>query len=173
LGCPNLWTFDRASRGVIFHAARGKGAWEISSGPARRIEVNGLGEADLSRQILAESFESGHSSHSHSQRIALRLGVTAPPLRADSQAKYGLVARGETGLYLRLPTKPGYQEKIWDHAAGSIVVEEAGGRVTDVDGQPLDFSRGRTLKNNRGVIATNGLVHARVLEATRAVLAEG
>ncbi len=54
-------------------------------------------------------------------------------------------------MYLRLP-RPGkrYEEKIWDHAAGLIVVEEAGGRVTDVYGKKLDFSRGRTLSDNTG-----------------------
>ena len=53
---------------------------------------------------------------------------------------------------------------IWDHAAGLIVVEEAGGRVTDVRGNALDFAHGRKLENNAGIIATNGLIHDRVLE---------
>lgn len=61
------------------------------------------------------------------------------------------MSRGDAEIYLRLP-RPGkrYEEKIWDHAAGVVVVEEAGGRVTDVYGKPLDFSQGRTLKENTG-----------------------
>mgnify|MGYP003472513371 CR=1 FL=1 len=54
------------------------------------------------------------------------------------------MARGEAQIYLRLPTKKDYREKIWDHAAGMIIVEEAGGKVTDVRGHPLDFAHGRT-----------------------------
>ena len=50
-----------------------------------------------------------------------KLGVKAPPIRIDSQAKYGALSRGDGAIYLRLPRK-GYREKIWDHAAGSIVV---------------------------------------------------
>lgn len=50
-----------------------------------------------------------------------KLGVQAPPVRIDSQAKYGALARGDGAIYLRFPHK-GYREKIWDHAAGSIVV---------------------------------------------------
>ena len=50
-----------------------------------------------------------------------KLGVWAPPVRIDSQAKYGALARGDGAIYLRFPHK-GYKEKIWDHAAGSIVV---------------------------------------------------
>ena len=46
--------------------------------------------------------------------------------------------------------KQDYREKIWDHAAGMIVVEEAGGRVTDVRGQPLDFRRGPHARRQPG-----------------------
>lgn len=50
-----------------------------------------------------------------------KLGVKAPPVRIDSQAKYGALSRGDGAIYLRFPNK-GYREKIWDHAAGYIVV---------------------------------------------------
>ena len=103
--------------------------------------------------------------------MAERLGITTEPHRLDSQCKYGAVARGDANIYLRLPTRADYREKIWDHAAGAYVVEQAGGRVTDVDGRPLEFTHGRTLANNRGVIATNGEFHDDVVAAVQAVLA--
>jgi 3'-phosphoadenosine 5'-phosphosulfate (PAPS) 3'-phosphatase len=56
------------------------------------------------------------------------LGVTAPPCRIDSQAKYGAMARGDAAIYLRFP-HAGYREKIWDHAAGCCVIEGAAGQV--------------------------------------------
>jgi len=83
------------------------------------------------------------------------------------QAKYATVADGRAEIYLRLPTRKDYVEKIWDHAGGVLVVEEAGGTVTDVDGKPLDFTHGRGLHANRGVIVTNGRLHNAVLEAVR------
>jgi 3'(2'), 5'-bisphosphate nucleotidase len=83
----------------------------------------------------------------------------------DSQAKYAVLALGEGELYLRTPTKPGRSEWIWDHAAGVICVEESGGRVTDLDGRPLDFGTGRALTANRGIVGTNGVLHERVLAA--------
>jgi 3'(2'), 5'-bisphosphate nucleotidase len=101
------------------------------------------------------------------------LGMTADPVRTDSQAKYAVVARGEADFYLRLPRSQapawerGYVEKIWDHAAGALVVEEAGGRVTDVDGKPLDWTHGDALHANCGLIVTNGRLHAAVLAAVR------
>ena len=84
-------------------------------------------------------------------------------MRADGQTKYAIVARGEVSIYLRLPRRKAYRENIWDHAAGMIVVEEAGGRVTDALGKPLDFSRGLQLAANRGIVATNGPIHDEVL----------
>ncbi|HNO80254.1 MAG TPA: inositol monophosphatase family protein, partial [Phycisphaerae bacterium] len=84
--------------------------------------------------------------------------------------KYAVVARGDADVYLRLPPRPGYQERIWDHAAGAIIVTESGGTVTDVNGKALDFSRGSTLSENKGVIATSGAIHDRVVEVVKNVL---
>jgi 3'(2'), 5'-bisphosphate nucleotidase len=85
----------------------------------------------------------------------------------DSQAKYAAVASGQAVLYLRLPSpkSPDYREKIWDHAAGVIVVEEAGGQVSDMTGKPLDFSKAAKLVDNRGVVVSNGEIHQQVLTA--------
>jgi 3'(2'), 5'-bisphosphate nucleotidase len=85
----------------------------------------------------------------------------------DSQAKYGILARGEVTLYLRVPSaaEPGYKENIWDHAAGSIIAEEAGGKVTDTLGRPLDFSSGIKMEKNQGVLVSNGILHGVVLKA--------
>ena len=68
-------------------------------------------------------------------------------------------------IYLRLPTRPDYREKIWDHAAGALIVSEAGGVVTDVTGRPLEFNHGHELAVNQGVIVTNGRLHQRVIES--------
>ena len=54
-----------------------------------------------------------------------------------------------------------------DHAPGSVLVEEAGGIITDSRGLPLDFGLGRTLGENYGFIAAGKEVHARVLDAVR------
>jgi 3'(2'), 5'-bisphosphate nucleotidase len=85
----------------------------------------------------------------------------------DSQTKYGIVSRGEASLYIRLPNPASldYRECIWDHAAGLIVVEEAGGTVTDANGTPLNFLTGKRMHENRGIVATNGKLHQHVLKA--------
>lgn len=169
LGCPNLPNPD-GSKGAIFVASQGQGVdvfdlTGVSKGKASVMNISSLSEA-----VFCESVEKGHSSHSHSAQIAEKLGIKTEPYRIDSQCKYAAVARGDAAVYLRLPTRPGYQEKIWDHAAGVAVIQEAGGIVTDVYGKKLDFSLGRTLANNKGVIVTNGQYHDQVLVAVREVL---
>ena len=45
----------------------------------------------------------------------------------------GALARGDAAILLRFPHK-GYREKIWDHAAGVVIVQEAGAVITDASG---------------------------------------
>jgi 3'(2'), 5'-bisphosphate nucleotidase len=134
---------------------------------ANSIAVSVDGKDDFSTAVICESFEAAHAAHSMQGRIAQRLGIGGEPYRIDSQCKYAVVARGQASIYLRLPRDRDYREKVWDHAAGSIIVEEAGGRVTDLAGAPLDFSRGRRLGNRNGIVCSNGLLHDRLLEACR------
>jgi 3'(2'), 5'-bisphosphate nucleotidase len=171
LGCPSLPLHlgaPQGARGSLFVAVTGEGAaMRSSSDPSEhQIQVNTL--KDPSQSIFCESFESSHSSHGDASKVAEQLGTKNPPLRVDSQTKYGILARGDATIYLRLPTQETYRETIWDHAAGSIIVQEAGGKVTDIHGRPLDFSAGRRL-NSMGVIASNGQFHDRIVEAVQRV----
>ena len=79
-------------------------------------------------------------------------------------------------LSLRIPTKYSggkeYQEKIWDHAGGCLLIQESGGICTDMHGQPLDFAQGRTLKRNEGIVAAGTETHTRAVEAVKKALEE-
>jgi 3'(2'), 5'-bisphosphate nucleotidase len=169
LGCPALaadTTQSASERGAIFVAVRGQGATMIplGGGAPQPIQVNSTDNRFLR---LIESVESRHGNLAMQEAVAQAVGLSAPILRLDSQAKYGVVARGEAALYIRIPIPQAWdrKENTWDHAAGAIVVEEAGGRVTDIYGQPLDFSFGTQLVNNQGIIASNGAIHQAVLAA--------
>ena len=152
LGCPDLpqnLEDANSNKGLIFSAIKGEGASvQIINGDANnKIEVSNIDHP--SHAPFCESVESAHSSHSDSEQIAQILGVTAEPIRIDSQCKYAVLARGDASIYLRLPTREDYTEKIWDHAAGYIIVKEAGGQVSDVSGNDLDFSQGRTYRTTK------------------------
>lgn len=172
LGCPNLEVEPgnpQAGIGCLFIAVRGQGTKvrQVDGGEERDIRTDST--TDASKAVMCESVESAHAAHSEHGAIAAALNITAEPYRIDSQCKYAIVGRGEASIYLRLPSAKGYREKVWDHAAGALVIEEAGGRVSDLDGNPLDLTSGRFLGNQRGIIATSGTFHNEVLAAARKV----
>ncbi|MDP6037984.1 MAG: inositol monophosphatase family protein, partial [Candidatus Latescibacteria bacterium] len=153
--------------GLLFVAVRGEGAKArpLSGGEMHDVRVADSGNAKAWR--FAESVEASHGDHDAQSAIARAVGIKSPSLRMDSQAKYGAVSRGDAALYLRLPSPkyPDYREKIWDHAAGSLIVEEAGGCVTDMYGKPLDFATAALMEDNRGVIVSAGDIHDEVIAA--------
>lgn len=187
LGCPNLPVDDSApltegiganqtdeeGKGVLFSAVYGQGATSrpLTTGALQSSKSISMRPVpNISQATFCESVEAGHSSKGDNAAIAEKLGITSKPVQMDSQAKYGSIARGAGDLYLRLPVRKDYQEKIWDHAAGDLIVREAGGEVTDANGKRLDFSQGRTLKENKGVVAAPKAIHAQVLKAVQEVL---
>jgi 3'(2'), 5'-bisphosphate nucleotidase len=170
LACPNL----PLGRGQLYSAVQGQGAEQIDLGPAdailsrRPMHVAASGDPALAH--WCERVDSSDKNHDLTAQVVERIGILALPNRLDSQAKYAVVARGDASLYLRHSLNRDYKEKVWDHAAGVLITQEAGGRVTDVTGKPLDFSQGRELSANQGIVATNGLLHDRVLAAVHDVI---
>ena len=170
LACPNLYRdvyHPLGEKGCLFLALKGMGSFQMDSMGANKRPISVSKAKSPSEAIITESVEPDHADHLTHQRLAQKLNISKPSLRMDSQAKYGILARGEVTLYLRVPSsaEPGYKENIWDHAAGSIIAEEAGGRVTDVLGRPLDFSSGIKMEKNRGILVSNGILHEVVLKA--------
>lgn len=165
LGCPNLF-YDKESEGTLLYASRNNGAvaCTFSMDKSKTIAVSSLEKGDKVRFL--ESVEPGHANHSGQAKIISAFGDRKASVRVDSQVKYAVLALGDAEVYLRLPKPdmPGYREKIWDHAAGVIIVEEAGGMVTDINGNMLDFGQGKKLLNNKGIIGTNGQFHDIILE---------
>ena len=168
LGCPEL----SSGIGTLVIAVRGQGAWaQQLAVDGRWTRLHASDRRDPATARILRSVEKAHTNVDEIGNLAKSLGVTEPPVPMDSQAKYLVLAAGTGDVLLRLlsPARSDYREKIWDQAAGSIVVDEAGGRITDLDGSPLDFSHGRTLAKNRGILATNGHLHDAILRALREI----
>jgi 3'(2'), 5'-bisphosphate nucleotidase len=179
LGCPNLelvpGSADHGSlipkiggRGALVIAACRQGTWATPlEDTGEFVKLRAAATKDPTRARLLRSFEAGHTNVDQIDVFARKLGIQAEPVRMDSQAKYAVLASGGGELLLRLlsPSKPDYREKIWDHAAGSLIVQEAGGEITDLAGRGLDFSTGRSLTNNRGILVSNKALHTAALQA--------
>lgn len=183
LGCPNL-SLNQGDdparvdpRGSLYLAIRGDGVWEshcdrksdgwASDGHTMRR----LSHDPTEVMAICASVEKEHSSVSDTDRVLdfiREQGIEiADPVRLDSQAKYAIVARGQADAYLRLPARRAYVEKIWDHAAGSLIAGEAGAQVTDIFGYPLEFSHGVRLEMNTGIICAPPYIHGLLVDAVQ------
>ncbi|QPG75917.1 hypothetical protein FOA43_003303 [Brettanomyces nanus] len=180
IGCPNLPHELRNSsskRGGIYTSIRGHGSYfqdlaeevNISFNSSKRIHLHN--EFDVSQSRVVEGVEKGHSSHELQALIKQKLGISQPSVNLDSQVKYCAVANGDAEIYLRLPRNVDYREKIWDHASGWLLVNEAGGKVTDMYGNDLDFGYGRTL-NSQGVIASTSTLHPKIIAAIKEIVGD-
>ena len=177
MGCPNLprdfsEPLDVPDRhGSLYVTIKGDGVLELpcDNPHEKRVTIQRLPHEEHESISVCASVEKAHSNVTTTDRILERIaaeGITvAEPTRLDSQAKYAVVARGQADAYLRMPTRKDYVERIWDHAAGSLVAAEAGCFVTDIFGHPLDFSHGRGLEKNKGVVAAPPRIHGLVIAA--------
>jgi 3'(2'), 5'-bisphosphate nucleotidase len=133
-----------AAGGSFAVAVRGAGGWTAPSldGPWTRLTVSA--ETDPHRCRLLRSVESGRKTDERLADLRRALGTAAPEIRMDSQVKYLALAAGVGDLIVRLPRQGGaLRANIWDHACGVLLVEEAGGRCTDVLGRHWFRRRGR------------------------------
>ncbi len=177
LGGPSLprdlsLPLDRPDRhGSMYFAMRGEGTYEIPADQphVHPVKVVRPERAEGEPIRLCASVEASHTNLSATGRVMelvdAQVGTGHDLVQIDSQCKYAVVARGQADAYMRLPTSKGYVEWIWDHAAGALVAAEAGCAVTDATGKQLDFSRGKRLTENRGILCAPARVHGLILGA--------
>ncbi|CAI5760706.1 unnamed protein product [Candida verbasci] len=185
IGCPNLNeviisnTEQKGTKGGLYSAIKGVGSYYSHLFEPGFIELNKQRRLKMSENVkpvdlkVVEGVEKGHSSHDTQSKIKSQLGfnpntVSQQTINLDSQVKYCVLANGNADLYLRLPINEQYSEKIWDHAAGNILVTESGGKVSDITGNELNFGNGRLLES-KGVIASNREIFDKVIDAIKQV----
>jgi myo-inositol-1(or 4)-monophosphatase len=134
------------TRDELFAAERGKGAFLNG----RTIEVSKV--SSLAQSLVSTGFPS-HKRHKNPNIYFYhQLTLRTHGVRRAGSAALDL-ASVACGRY------EGFWEfnlNAWDTAAGILIVEEAGGKVTGFQGQPLAIT-------DRDVMATNGLIHAELL----------
>lgn len=184
LGCPNLGidhvsrgevndvTYQRDASGVMLSAVCGHGAYiRPSRGKlldARKIERR---EQTGTPLRFVDSLKSRTTDLEGHQRVASRLGSSWPGTRVLSlQMRYVALAIGGCDVMIRIPRDENYREPVWDHAGGALILEEAGGKVTDISRKPVEFGHGRRLQNSHGIVAAPKDVHTTVLTAVQGIL---
>jgi 3'(2'), 5'-bisphosphate nucleotidase len=148
---------------VLYWAAAGAGTWIERAGFApERGRVTS--ETDVSRMRLAAS--RSHRSP-RMDRVLNAFGITEEVRRGSVGVKVGLIVERQCDLYVHLSPRT----KQWDTCAPEIILHEAGGRLTDLFGQPLRYNH-PDVQNRNGLIATNGVAHRQIVELLAPLLHE-
>ena len=79
--------------------------------------------------------------------------------------KVGLICEGRAHLYVHT----GVRTHLWDTCGPEAILLEAGGRMTDMSGQPLQYTA-REPRNANGLIASTGVIHERAVRVTQSVV---
>jgi 3'(2'), 5'-bisphosphate nucleotidase len=150
-------------RRVLYRAVRNGGAWsETGDDGAVRLSVSSLTRP--AEMVLA-------SSRSHRsprmERVVSAFGFKDETRRGSVGVKVGLIAEKQADLYLHLSPST----KQWDTCGPEAILAEAGGRLTDLFGQPLRYN-GLPVENRNGIVATNGAAHEMVIENLQPLLRE-
>ena len=162
---------------LVLMAVRGGGAWAFSEGggaPQRLRVARGTSLEDAT-VVLSES-QAWRTEGSDVLALACGYGPGRQPkdtlhVCCGSLVKYACVAMGHAEAFVEHPVVGKERLNAWDHAAGVVLVQEAGGRVTDVEGRPLAFlppPEAHITPRHGVVVASNGAMHDELAYAMRA-----
>jgi 3'(2'),5'-bisphosphate nucleotidase len=144
----------------LYRAVRGGGAFLEEGTSMRRVTVSTIDSIEAMRMVASKS----HRDESIT-RVKQSLGISDEVNVGSVGLKLGLIARGDRELYVNLQAK----SKRWDALAPQVILHEAGGRLTDARGRPLDY-RAQDLTNRDGLVASNGRLHERIVARIAPIL---
>jgi 3'(2'), 5'-bisphosphate nucleotidase len=187
VGCPKLSidatapvgnsTIDSTGRGCILFAARGYGAYIRPmvglSGLAMVRKIEPKAESTTLESLQSVSCTSGSTSGVDEvhEMVARRLDVEFPGCDLLAWVlRWVTLALGLAGMTVWVYKKPSRAGKIWDHAGAMLLFEEVGGIITDINGQAIDLTVGRTLSRNHGFVAAPRHLHELVLKTVQQTL---
>ena len=100
-------------------------------------------------------------------KVVQAFGLQEEVNRGSVGIKVGLIVEQQCDLYIHISP----QTKQWDTCAPEIILSEAGGRLTDLFGLPLDYNRS-DLQNRNGIVASNGVSHSLIIQSLAPLMAE-
>ena len=154
-GIPSVSVVYQPVADALYRAVVGQGAFCVRGGTVRRLRVS-------SRATLAEH-RVGISRHNAPAPLLAWLdqhGLAAQAVQLGASLKYTACAQGDLDAVITVTRT----EKEWDTCAPQLLVTEAGGSVTDVDGQPLLYNQpSGALDRSRGVVVSNGRCHGQLV----------
>lgn len=157
-GEPTVAMTYKPELGEIYFAVKNEGAYRAFAGPElSAIQVLPVRVSEQNKLHLILS----HGRHKTPELIELLKNLGNPNWhRMHGSLKINEVARGEYSAFVSPPQNP---MCLWDLAATQVILEAAGGRMTDLLGHKLDFRNSDPVLR-QGIIASNGVTHALILK---------
>jgi 3'(2'), 5'-bisphosphate nucleotidase len=149
--------------GVLYRAVRGQGTW-IERQNEEPVQASVSDQTEFSMMCLAAS--RSHRSP-HMDRVVKAFGVKQEIRRGSVGIKVGLIVERRCDLYIHLSPRT----KQWDTCAPQVILREAGGSFTDLFGQSIHYNSPE-LQHLNGLVATNGVAHAQVIQVLAPLLSE-
>ena len=168
---------DRDGLGVMLCGVRGHGAtitWLPSTESAATTPATPLARLQPATDLHIVDCDRNRASHrAVMEKVCGKLGARFPGTDVwSSHVRYASLIIGGGDFLVRLPSGPSSWSCIWDHAGAQLIYRELGGKITDLDGRDVDFSAGRHLSRNRGLVLAKDGLHERVLRAVREVVGD-
>jgi 3'(2'), 5'-bisphosphate nucleotidase len=143
----------------LTYAVRGEGCRRRDGEAAESVPCRVSTTASLDEAALTQTHSRNPQTPSRPAQL-LRPGRIVE--RYSAGVKLALVARGEVDLYVNF--YPNFHD--WDIAAGHLLVEEAGGRVTGMKGGVVEYGTA-SASQRQGLLASNGVLHEAALDRLR------
>jgi 3'(2'), 5'-bisphosphate nucleotidase len=159
--------FPMFNNGSLYYAVSGEGAYarSLTMPLTESFPIKVSETMKLSESTLCEASRTSKHDHLMTRSVNSLVKLKSKYIRLHSQVKYCIIAAGGAEGTIRYPPRE-YVEKIWDHIPGAHLVQEAGGRVTDLHGFELECTLGKSLSCDvRGIVASNGKIHQKLLYA--------
>ena len=149
--------------GVLYRAVRGAGTWiERPDFEQQRATVSDTKTLSEMRLAASRSHRSPRMN-----RVVAQLGFEAEVQRGSVGIKIGLLVEQQCDVYIHLSPRT----KQWDTCAPEVILTEAGGRISDLFGYPLNYNV-PDVQNRNGLVASNGVSHDQIIETLAPLLNE-
>src|SRR4051812_10992499 len=157
LGIVYLPNFD-----AMYHATKGQGSFVMRDGQTTKLEVSAKDRFAQMKLALTR-----HHWSNRMNRVIKEFGFKNHCRRGSVGLKIGLIAEAQCDIYIHLSSRT----KLWDTCAPQIILEEAGGKLTDIYGSRMRYDI-EDLQNHNGIVASNGVAHEETIKRLKPILTD-
>jgi 3'(2'), 5'-bisphosphate nucleotidase len=154
-GVPVLGVVYAPAKEMLLYAEKGKGAYYEKRGRKKRLQVSDTPTLEESGMVTRIAYGEPRPL----DEMLAKLNVACEIPEVSVGLKLGLIAQGTAEFNINTNFRAGK----WDTCAPQIILEEAGGKITDFDGKPLDYKKSSP-KWERSYVASNSRLHEKIID---------